>query len=100
VDEDRGDEAREHGAELVDPLAGAVELEPIERGGRVADDLVELAERPAVDLVERGGIDRVGVEALVVAEVAEEVAEGVADLPIGFRRLLDVARSVRATSLA
>ena len=56
-------EARElHRAELVDPLVDPVELEPLVGRPDVADHLVELAERPAVDLVQRGRVDRRRVE--------------------------------------
>ena len=68
--------------ELVDPLIDPVELEPLVSGCDVADHLVELAQSPEIDLVQRGWIDTRRVEPGVVFEVAQQVAESIADLAI------------------
>ena len=53
----RGKSSKLDGAELVDPLIDPVKLEPFVRRPDVADHLVELAQSPAIDFVQRGRVD-------------------------------------------
>ena len=85
-------EARElDGAELVNPLVDPVKLKPLVCGPDVTNHLVELAQGPAIDFMQRARVDAVWVEPLVILEITQQVAERVADLAIGFRHLLDSA---------
>ena len=78
-------------AEIVDSVNGNVEIESVISCLYLVDKGIETDNRPLVDLLHICGSYHilVGIEAVAVADVAENISCSVSDLLIGIRKLLE-----------